>query len=163
MSLTTSTFMHSNRSISCSHNPFRWILCLTTFQPNVRTFDVPSAPLAMLAALLFTLGLSDLVAISQTPSVSLTHFAAQAPVRLMTFFSIALWSFSHSPKWFTYKAGAVKHHAWGEGLNNRVVFAFAFVEMVSWFWVWTTLREERRDFLLKEQAARRKAEDARME
>lgn len=48
-------------------------------------------------------------------------------------------------------------------MNNRVIFAFAFVEMISWFWVWTTLREERRDFLLKEQAGRRRAEDARME
>lgn len=57
----------------------------------------------------------------------------------------------------------MKHHGWGEGLNNRVIFAFAFVEMISWFWVWTTLREERRDFLLKEQAARRKAEDVSME
>lgn len=55
-----------------------------------------------------------------------------------------------------------QQHGWGEGLNNRVIFSFAFVEMISWFWVWTTLREERRDFMLKEQAKRAKEEDRRM-
>ena len=59
-----------------------------------------------------------------------------------------------------YKPG--QHYGWGEGLNNRVIFSFAFVEMISWFWVWTTLREERRDFMLKEQAKRAKEEDRRM-
>jgi hypothetical protein len=34
--------------------------------------------------------------------------------------------------------------AWGgDGLKNRVFFTFMFVEMVSWFWIWVTLREER--------------------
>ena len=31
----------------------------------------------------------------------------------------------------------------GEALKNRVAFTFLFVEMLSWFWVWVTLREER--------------------
>lgn len=33
----------------------------------------------------------------------------------------------------------------GDGLKNSVVFTFAFIEMVSWFWVWVTLREERQE------------------
>ena len=44
---------------------------------------------------------------------------------------------------------------WGEGLKNRVVFTWAFVEMVTWFWVFVTLREERRE--LANKIAQRKA------
>jgi hypothetical protein len=35
--------------------------------------------------------------------------------------------------------------SWGEELKNRVLFTWAFVEMIIWFWVFVTLREERRD------------------
>lgn len=31
----------------------------------------------------------------------------------------------------------------GDALKNRVFFSFVFVEMMAWFWVWVTLREER--------------------
>lgn len=34
---------------------------------------------------------------------------------------------------------------WGEGLKNRVFFTWAFVEMITWFWVFVTLREERKE------------------
>ena len=43
----------------------------------------------------------------------------------------------------------------GDMLKNRVFFTFMFVEMVSWFWIWITLREER--FALV-QRVRRSAE-----
>lgn len=32
-----------------------------------------------------------------------------------------------------------------DGLKNRVIFTFMFIEMVAWFWLWVTLREERND------------------
>jgi hypothetical protein len=51
-----------------------------------------------------------------------------------------------------YRAGG-----WGEGLKNRLVFSWAFLEMVTWFWIFVTLREERREFAVK--VARRKAAD----
>lgn len=31
----------------------------------------------------------------------------------------------------------------GDALKNRVFFTFMFLEMISWFWIWVTLREER--------------------
>ncbi|KAJ6079892.1 hypothetical protein N7467_009645 [Penicillium canescens] len=34
-------------------------------------------------------------------------------------------------------------------LKNRVVFTFSFVEMMFWFWIFTTLREERQERLTK--------------
>jgi hypothetical protein len=30
-----------------------------------------------------------------------------------------------------------------DGLKNRVLFTFMFFEMLSWFWIWVTVREER--------------------
>jgi hypothetical protein len=44
-------------------------------------------------------------------------------------------------------------------LKNRVLFTWAFVEMITWFWIWTTLREERRDMLIKAQEKRAQEED----
>ncbi|KAJ5172321.1 hypothetical protein N7492_004914 [Penicillium capsulatum] len=34
-------------------------------------------------------------------------------------------------------------------LKNRVVFTYAFMEMMTWFWVFVTLREERQERLTK--------------
>jgi hypothetical protein len=46
-------------------------------------------------------------------------------------------------------------------LKNRVLFTWAFVEMITWFWVFVTLREERRDTALR-IAERKAAEDDMM-
>jgi len=42
-----------------------------------------------------------------------------------------------------------------------VVFTWAFLEMVAWFWVFVTLREERREIAVR-IAERRAAEDDRL-
>jgi hypothetical protein len=39
-------------------------------------------------------------------------------------------------------------------LKNRVFFTFMFVETMSWFWVWVTLQEEKRDVLAKRSRRR---------
>ena len=44
----------------------------------------------------------------------------------------------------------------GDGLKNRVFFTFIFVEMISWFWIWVTLREELGE-LRKRKALRRRS------
>jgi hypothetical protein len=31
----------------------------------------------------------------------------------------------------------------GASLNNSIVFTWGFMELAAWFWVYTTLREER--------------------
>lgn len=45
----------------------------------------------------------------------------------------------------------------GDGLKNRVFFTFMFIETVSWFWIWVTLREERAQ-LLSRKASRRRSQ-----
>jgi hypothetical protein len=70
----------------------------------------------------------------------------------MTFYSFAF--SANSP---LTRGQAYSSSAWGEGLKNRVFFTWAFVEMITWFWVFVTLREERREAALK-MAQRRAAE-----
>ena len=42
----------------------------------------------------------------------------------------------------------------GDALKNRVFFTFMFVETMSWFWVWVTLQEERREMLARKARRR---------
>lgn len=52
-------------------------------------------------------------------------------------------------------AAAYNPSGWGgDFLKNRVFFAFMFVEMVSWLWVWVTLREEKREIAIRKAKRR---------
>lgn len=87
-----------------------------------------------------------------------------APLRLSLSFLLTLYTFFFSPSSPLYSSssregGRFNHpsahaHAppgynpsgWGgDALKNRVFFTFMFVETVSWFWIWVTLQEERRE------------------
>lgn len=46
-------------------------------------------------------------------------------------------------------------------LNNSIVFSWGFLEMAAWFWVFVTLREERRE-KAKKIIEKRQAEAARL-
>lgn len=48
----------------------------------------------------------------------------------------------------------------GDGLKNRLFFTFMFVEMMTWFWIWVTLREERNAIV--ERKSRRKSQSYNM-
>jgi hypothetical protein len=60
-----------------------------------------------------------------------------------------------------YSSSVYTPSSWGEGLKNRVVFTWAFLEMMAWFWAFVTLREERQA-LARRVAERRAAEDDMM-
>ena len=72
--------------------------------------------------------------------ITATYIAITTPARgsgrslLNTFSRADAYSNGTSPRWG--EAGG-----W-DGLRNRVFFAFAFLEMISWLWAWVTLREE---------------------
>ncbi len=52
-------------------------------------------------------------------------------------------------------AGVYVPSGWGgDALKNRVFFTFMFVETMSWFWVWVTLQEERREMLARKARRR---------
>ncbi|PQE25232.1 hypothetical protein CJF32_00008541 [Rutstroemia sp. NJR-2017a WRK4] len=126
--------------------------------PRERTFEKTSPALAFLGAVFIYFGITDLVAVSVPEEISQWHWGTQAPVRffLSAALSLYTWLFSSSSPMIASRS-AYKPGGWGEGLKNRLVFSWAFLEMVTWFWIFVTLREERREFAVK--VARRKAAD----
>jgi hypothetical protein len=76
----------------------------------------------------------------------------------MLFGGLAFYSYAFSASSPLYNSNRYYSSSWGEGLKNRVVFTWAFLEMITWLWVFVTLREERRDFALR-AAEKRAAEN----
>ncbi|PHH62655.1 hypothetical protein CDD81_6801 [Ophiocordyceps australis] len=112
--------------------------------PIVRGFDSPSAPLALLAVVLALLGLSDLVSLSMPEELgSLYHWGTQAPLRSFITMALVFYSYFQSVRVPRGPSSAHDASLHGGNLTNRVVFTFAFLEMITWFWIWVTLREER--------------------
>jgi hypothetical protein len=140
---------------------------------------VQSAPLAFLAAVLIILGICDLVAVSMPEEIARHHWGTQgllpfqylnltmlilipAPIRLALFFGLTIYSFLFSSTSPLFNSRSYTPSLWGgEGLKNRMVFSWAFLELVTWFWIFVTLREERREAAVK-RAQRRAAEDEMM-
>jgi len=90
--------------------------------------------------------------------ISSYHWGSQAPIRLTLFFLLTFYTYSFSSTSPLYAEKGYVAGGWGEGLKNRVVFTWAFVEMITWFWIFVTLREERRD-LVQRMFAKRAAEE----
>lgn len=95
----------------------------------------------------------------------------QAPLRLTISFALVLYSFFFGASSPLYSGDSRRHptrhpsahthnpsyqpSTWGgDGLKNSVFFAFMFVEMISWFWIWVTLREERQSVLARRPGRR---------
>ncbi|TPX07028.1 uncharacterized protein E0L32_011016 [Thyridium curvatum] len=56
----------------------------------------------------------------------------------------------------THRPSGYRAASWGgDNLKNRVFFTFVFVEAISWFWIWVTLKEERREILTRKAMKRR--------
>ncbi|SPN96575.1 uncharacterized protein DNG_00098 [Cephalotrichum gorgonifer] len=128
--------------------------------PYARSFENHSPPLALLAIILATMGISDLASLSLPEEVCLfQHWTTQAPIRLTVSLGLTIYAFlasSSSPLYSARQRSTLSHpsaHAFnpsyrpstwgGEALKNRVIFAFVFFETFGWFWAWVTLREER--------------------
>jgi len=127
--------------------------------PHASAFDKKSPPLAFLAAVLFVVGVTDLISVSLPEEISQYHWGSQAPVRLTLFGALAVYSYAFSSTSPLYASHAYEASGWGEGLKNRLVFTFAFLEMITWFWAFTTLREERQALARRVQARRAAEED----
>ncbi|KAI1261820.1 increased loss of mitochondrial DNA protein 1 [Xylariaceae sp. FL1019] len=131
-----------------------------TGMPHTQHFSKPSPSSALLAVVLLLLGISDLITLSMPEEIWLVHYwCAQAPARIVVFGLLTLFSYlttpsSHAPA-RSYGTGSG-----ADGLRNRVFFAFAFLECLSWVWAWFTLREEAAEFAKRK---RRRASTAARE
>ncbi|ROT37058.1 hypothetical protein SODALDRAFT_313002 [Sodiomyces alkalinus F11] len=149
-----------------------WILGESMGMPTTRSFDTRSPGLAFLSVMFAFIGLGDLISLTMPEEISLLyHWGTQAPFRL--FFSLCLVLYTvffgpssplYRPDTSNYLSHPSAHvpnpgyaaSGWGgDGLKNRVFFTFAFIEMISWFWVWVTLREERPEVVRRSLKGRR--------
>ncbi|KAI9826526.1 MAG: hypothetical protein M1826_006627 [Phylliscum demangeonii] len=121
--------------------------------PRANGFDAPSAPSALVALLFALLGVNDLVATSLPLEVGSYYWGNQA--FLLTAYA---YFFKQS------RGESVGHDRLkttdetGNGVANNVVFTWAFLEMVVWFWIYATLRDERRE-LAQRVTQKRNAEE----
>ncbi|KAJ9133315.1 Protein ILM1 [Pleurostoma richardsiae] len=147
--------------------------------PYSRAFESQSPALAFLAVILAILGITDLVTLSLPEEIALVHlWGTQAPLRFLISFGLVSYTLAFSPSSPLYStssssrgrlahpsaqsrsAGYVPSNWGGDGLKNRVFFAFAFIELMSWFWVWVTLREEKREIAVRKAQRRRSSHGA---
>ena len=79
----------------------------------------------------------------------------------MLFGALSFYTYAFSSNSPLYNTSSYHVSSWGEGLKNRVVFTWAFLEMITWFWAFVTLREERQAMAVR-IAERREAEEDRL-
>ena len=130
--------------------------------PTTPGFDVPSPALAFLAVVLAFMGITDIATLSLPEEAGMVHYwGTQAPVRVLLSMASVFYTFFFSEsRWHGKQRPYSSHHTYaqtgfaGDLLKNRVFFTFMFLEMVSWFWLWVTLREEHTE-VLRRKARRR--------
>ncbi|KAF2744088.1 hypothetical protein M011DRAFT_528627 [Sporormia fimetaria CBS 119925] len=119
--------------------------------PTPRDFSTPSATTSLIGLLFTLLSLTDLTALSLPSEVSDTFWGTQTPVRLTFLFGVTGYTYLYKDGGLLAASAksAAKSGYRGTGagvgnIGNSVVFTWAFLELVVWFWVFVTLREERR-------------------
>ncbi|KAI1329229.1 increased loss of mitochondrial DNA protein 1 [Xylariaceae sp. FL0255] len=162
--LTLAYFFYTNPH-SIAEQALVWVLGEAMGMPQTQFFSTPSPTSSFLAVILFILGLSDLITLSMPQEIWLVHYwGSQAPARVAVFGILTLFSYLTAPaasllppagRYNTAgipvagraNGGGVSGGAYGtasgsDGLRNRLFFAFALLESISWLWAWVTLREE---------------------
>lgn len=114
-----------------------------TCQPTPRDFNKTSAATAFIAVLFAFIGLSDLTALSLHEDVFDHFWGLQAPMRLLFLFGITAYSYMFKEGGMFAPRGVDFRMSTGASLNNSFIFTWGFMEVSAWFWVFTTLREER--------------------
>lgn len=134
---------------------------LTIPQTTPRGFDKSSAPTAFIGLLFAFLGLSDLTALSLSDEVAERFWGTQTPVRLTFLFGITGYAYLFKEGGMLAGKGRSYSYNAGDDLKNSIVFTWGFLEMAIWFWVFVSLRDERRQRTQK-LIEKRKAEAAMM-
>ncbi|MCJ1286911.1 hypothetical protein MMC26_006257 [Xylographa opegraphella] len=116
------------------------------------TSTSPALPLA--ASLLSLLSVSDLAAAALPSEIYTYYFAAQAPVRIIFLFALEGCIYASKPGGLLAWAGAEERAP-----STGLAFTWGFVELVTWFWIYVTLRDERRELLVKVHDERAREEE----
>jgi hypothetical protein len=126
-----------------SHSFPLFLPTANTTQPTPRDFSKPSALSAFLAIIFAFLGISDLTSLSLPAEISDEHWGLQAPVRLLFLFLVTAYTYIFKEGGMLAPRGVDWRMSANVGISNSIVFTWGFFEVAAWFWVYTTLREER--------------------
>ena len=107
-------------------------------------FNKASPVTALLALLFGFFGISDLIAVSINEPVAVEYWSAVTPLRLAFLFPLTAYTFLVPPDSFGAVKGKLGVASPGENLKNSVIFSWCFLETMLWFWVYVSLREQRR-------------------
>lgn len=132
--------------------------------PRAQSFNTPSPALAFSAAILMIFGITDLITLSLPEETAFVHWNTQAPLRVILSLGLLSYIFLFSPSSPIYGGPRAldanlqfyEPSSWGgDEWKNRVFFSFIFIETISWFWLWVTLQEEKREvFAIKGKTER---------
>ncbi|XXG93777.1 hypothetical protein Hte_000026 [Hypoxylon texense] len=163
--ITLAYFFYTNPN-AIADQALVWVLGEAMGMPQTAAFATPSAACSLLAVSLLLVGLSDLLTLSLPEEIWLVHYwGSQAPLRITLFAVLTLFTYFSTPSYGRSGAGRMSHPltppsaflagnstlSGGDGLRNRVFFTFAFLEFLSWFWVWVTLKEEAGRFVVRKK------------
>ncbi|KAF2683399.1 hypothetical protein K458DRAFT_418996 [Lentithecium fluviatile CBS 122367] len=112
--------------------------------PTPREFSKPSATTAFIAVLLAFLGVSDLTSLSLSDELAESYWGTQTPVRLTFLFAVTGYSYLFKDGGVLANSGRKYTVNAGDHLKNSIVFTWGFLELAALFWVFITLRDERR-------------------
>ncbi|OQO07523.1 hypothetical protein B0A48_07220 [Cryoendolithus antarcticus] len=142
--------------------------------PHATTFTKPSEASTFVAILLSLFAVSDFTAAGLDQLVALEYWLANVPVRLAVMFAVTGYSWvgreggylGPEPGLGSFRVGLGSGGLKGgmgvrESVCNSLVFSWGFFEMCAWFWVFTSLRDER-TAVAKKILEHRKAEEDRL-
>ena len=126
---------HTNPSTVASH-PFVFVIGEAMGLPRTTAFSTPSPSTSFLAATIMLFAITDLSLASMPEEITSYVWSAQAPVRFFLFAALAAYSYiSHLYSPLESVAKERMSSTSTGGMDNGVVFTWAFVQMIFWFWV----------------------------
>ncbi|KAI1103871.1 increased loss of mitochondrial DNA protein 1 [Jackrogersella minutella] len=161
--ITLAYFFYTNPN-AIADQALVYVLGESMGMPLTSSFATPSGASSFLAVTLLVIGFSDLLTLSMPEEIWLIHYwGSQAPLRITLFAGISLFAYFTTPSAGRSGPTRMSHPlappnaflpggaamTGGDGLRNRVFFTFAFLEFLSWFWVWVTLKEEAGRFIAR--------------
>ncbi|KAF2725575.1 hypothetical protein K431DRAFT_317556 [Polychaeton citri CBS 116435] len=124
---------------------------------HVSSMEKPNESSAFIAVILAFIAFADLAAASLNELAAFEYWLANVPVRLFFLFVVTGYSYLFKEGGML-ATGAKGKPGIGEPLQNSLVFSWGFFELAMWFWVFTSLRDERRE-VARRLFERRKAEE----
>ena len=98
------------------------------------SLDKPSDASAFIAILLAFIGVADLTAASLDEEVALQYWLSNIPARLLFLFGLSGYVYLFKEDGIFGSPSKLQAGV-GDPLKNGLVFAWGFMETVTWFWV----------------------------